>query len=177
LGEQPSDICGILVESSVVRASRIEAHCDRLIKVLVDHEAHALDGLSEALKGDYLEERVTLYDLAGRPGDRDRAAADKARVAVFEAFREYNITLPPILRAMMADVPMATPQQYAEAVADINMYYRRLFDAAKLPYGQKQAKAQSAGGITSGTKSSAPVELIRMLRVVEQRFFFLGRAG
>ena len=145
-----------------------EAHCDRLIEVLIDHEAHALDGLSEALKADYLEERVTLYDLAGRPGDRDRAAADKARVAVFEAFREFNIPLPPNLRAMMADVPKATPQQYADAVADINTYYRRLFAAAKLPYGQKQAEAQSAGGVTSGTKSSAPVELIRVLRVVEQ---------
>jgi hypothetical protein len=152
-----------------------EAHCDRLIKVLIDHEAHALDGLSEALKADYLEERVTLYDLAGRPGDRDRAAADKARVAVFEAFREFNIPLPPNLRAMMADVPKATPQQYADAVTDINTYYSRLFAAAKLPYGQKQAEAQSAGGVTSGTKSSAPVELIRVLRVVEQPFFGPGR--
>jgi hypothetical protein len=76
---------------------------------------------------------------------------------------------------MMADVPKATPQQYADAVADINTYYRRLFAAAKLPYGQKQAKAQSAGGVTSGTKSSAPVELIRVLRVVEQPFFGPGR--
>jgi hypothetical protein len=152
-----------------------EAHCDRLIKVLIDHEAHALDGLSEALKADYLEERVTFYDLAGRPGDRDREAADKARVAVFKAFRESNIPLPQNLRALMADVSKATPQQYADAVAEINTYYCRLFAAAKLPYGQKQSKAQSASGVTFGTKSSAPVELIRMLRVVEQPFVGPGR--
>ena len=34
-----------------------EAHCDRLIQVLIDHEAHALDGFFEALQADYLEER------------------------------------------------------------------------------------------------------------------------
>jgi hypothetical protein len=152
-----------------------DAHCDRLIKMLLDHEAHAVDGLSEALRADYLEERVTLYDLAGRPGDRDRAAADKARVAAFAAFREFNIPLPPSLRAMMADVPKATPQQFADAVADINAYYRHLFAAAKLPYDQKQAKAQSAGDVSSVTKSSAPVELIRVLRVEEQPFFGPGR--
>jgi hypothetical protein len=75
----------------------------------------------------------------------------------------------------MADVPKATPQQYADAVADINKYYRRLLAAAKLPYGQKQAEAQSAGGVTSGTPSSAPVDLIRVLRVVEQPSFGQGR--
>ena len=65
--------------------------CDRLIKVLVDHEAHALDGYSEALKAEYLIERAILHDAAGRPGDRDRAAADKAKAAVFRAFAEFNI--------------------------------------------------------------------------------------
>ncbi len=152
-----------------------EAHCDRLIKVLIDHEAHALDGLSEALKADYLTERATLYDLAGRPGNHDRAAADTARVAVLEAFRKFNHLLPLHVRLLISVAPKATPQQYADAVEEINTYYNRLFAAAKLPYGQLQAKAQSAVGVTAGTKSSASLELIRALRVVEQRFVGPGR--
>jgi hypothetical protein len=140
--------------------------CDRLIKVLIDHEAHALDGYSEALKAEYLMERSTLHDAAGRPGDRDRVAADKAKAAVFESFRLFNLpqNAQQKAKAIAADLPKATPQQYADAVADMNTYYRSLLVAAKLPYGEKQAKAKSAGRATSGTKPSAPVELVRLIR-------------
>ena len=130
--------------------------CDRLIKVLSRPRGHALDGYSEALKAEYLSERSTLHDAAGRPGDRDRAAADKAKAAVFEAFATVQHPPPPErqagVKAIEADLPKATPQQYADAVADINTYYRSLLAAAKLPYGEKQAKAKSAGRATSGTK-------------------------
>ena len=154
-----------------------EAHCDRLIKVLIDHEAHALDGFSEALKADYLMERVTLYDSGG-PSRRPRSGGGRqGQGGRVRSIPRVRIPLPPNVRAMMADVPKATPQQYADAVAEINTYYRSLFAAAKLPDGEKQAKAQSAGGVTSGTKSSAPVELIRLLRVVDLEQPFFGRAG
>ncbi len=140
--------------------------CDRLIKVLIDHEAHALDGYSEALKAEYLMERSTLHDAAGRPGDRDRVAADKAKAAVFESFRLFNLpqNAQQKAKAIAADLPKATPQHYADAVADMNTYYGSLLVAAKLPYGGKQAKAKSAGRATSGTKPSAPVELVRLIR-------------
>jgi hypothetical protein len=144
------------------------SQCDRLIKLLVDHEAQALDGYSEALKAEYLVERATLYDAAGRPGDRDRAAADKARAAAFDAFSQPNIPLPPTakqaLETIKADLPKATPQQYAAAVADINTHFRNLLAAAKPSDREKQAKAQSASHTISDTKASAPMELVRFVR-------------
>ncbi len=144
------------------------SQCERLIKLLLDHEAHALDGYSEALKAEYLTERATLYDAAGRPGDPDRAAADKAKAAVFDAFAQFNIPLSPnakqALEAIKANLPKATPEQYADAVADINTYYRNFLAAAKLADREKQAKAQSAGHSPSDTKASAPMEFVRLFR-------------
>ncbi len=144
------------------------SQCDRLIKLLVDHEAHALDGYSEALKAEYLTERATLYDAAGRPGDPDRAAADKAKAAVFDAFAQFNVPLSPdakqAFEAMKAELPKATPEQFAEAVADINTHYRNLLAAAKLSDREKQTNAKSASHTTSDSKASAPVEFIRFIR-------------
>ncbi len=56
---------------------------------------------------------------------------------MFEAFREFNGALAANLQALMANMPTATPQQCADAVAEINTYYRGLFAVAKLPGGQK----------------------------------------
>ena len=147
------------------------SQCDRLIKLLVDHEAHALDGYSEASKAEYLTERRTLYDAAGRPGDPDRAAADKAKAAVFDAFAQFNVPLSPdakqAFEAMKAELPKATPEQFAEAVADINTHYRNLVAAAKLSDREKQTNAKSASHTTSDSKASAPIEFIRFIRRLE----------
>ncbi|MGO9465469.1 MAG: hypothetical protein ACLQVF_15100 [Isosphaeraceae bacterium] len=140
--------------------------CDRLIKVLIDHETRALDGYSEGLKAEYVSVRTTLHDAAGRPGDRDRAAADKAKAELIKSLEQLaqSPRQTAQAKAIPAALPMATPQQYSDAVADANTYCRGLLAAAKLPYAEKQAKAQSAGGATSGAKRSAPVELARLVR-------------
>ncbi len=50
-------------------------HCDRLLKLLLAHDAGAIDGYSEGLRAEYLTARVTIRDLvrhqrelAGRMG-------------------------------------------------------------------------------------------------------------
>jgi hypothetical protein len=144
--------------------------CNRLIKILTDHEAHALDGYSEAVKAEYLVARSALFDLAGRPGDRDRAAADKARA---DLVREA----PPMLEQMgkdapkkahtmeiVADLSKATQKQFGDAVADCNAYYRDLLALAKLPYAEKQVKLLTAGQ-GSPVGLSSPVEFARLLRL------------
>ncbi len=144
------------VVTPVLSHPRLRAtQCNRLIKDLIDHEAHALDGYSEALKAEYLIVRTTLYDAAGRPGDRDRAAAEKAKaeligllVPIAESTQQKAQA-----KAIAAELPTGTPQQFAEAVAEGNTYYRSLLAAAKLPYREKVAKAQPVASATSGAKS------------------------
>ncbi len=140
------------------------AQCTRLIKAFTDHESRAIDGYSEGLKAEYLMARTTLRDASGRPGDPDRATAEQAKTETLRMLGE--ISQDPNWRVrmvtMLADLAKATPQDYAEAVAAINTHYRDLLAAAKLPFAQRQAKVQSAGGFPA-SNSSAPVELARLL--------------
>jgi hypothetical protein len=143
--------------------------CNRLIKVLTDHEARALDGYSEGAKAEYLMARSTLFDLAGRPGDRDRAAADKAKA---DLVRDALPMLEQMAKdapkkaqtkEIVADLSNATQKQFDDAVADCNAYYRDLLALANLPYAEKQVKLLTVGQ-GSRVGSSSPVEFARLLR-------------
>lgn len=144
------------------------AQCDRLIKAFTEHEARALDGYSEALKAKYVVLRTTLHDVSGRPGDRDRTAADKAKADTL-AILEQLVQDPQQkarVQTIKAELPNATSQQYADAVAAGNTYYRNLLAAAKLPYAEKQARVQSVSSLPE-TKAGAPLELTRVLQTAE----------
>jgi hypothetical protein len=148
-----------VLSSAKLRGSQ----CNRLTKLLIEHESQALDGYSEAIKAEFLVVRSTLRDAAGRPDDRDRAAADKAKEELLRLVRDN----PGVLgraKPISGDLSKATPKEYADAVAECNTYYRNLLAAAKLPYTERMAKARAAANGTSAS-SSAFLDLYHVLRI------------
>jgi hypothetical protein len=137
--------------------------CNRLTKLLIEHESHALDGYSEGIKAEYLMVRSTLRDAAGRPGDRDRAAANKAREELLGLLRA-NPGMLGRAKPISVDLSKATPKEYADAVAECSTYHRNLLAAAKLPYTERMAKARGAANGTSA-RPSALLDLYHALRI------------
>ena len=56
-------VCLDLVKTILADPGLRVEHCDRLLKVLLGHEAAAIDGYSEALRAEYLIGRVWLQDI------------------------------------------------------------------------------------------------------------------
>ena len=71
---------------------RVE-HCDRLLKVLLGHEAAAIDGYAEALRAEYLIGRVWLRDIDRTEPQAAAQASPAERARLVRDLTDYHRTL------------------------------------------------------------------------------------
>jgi RNA polymerase sigma factor (sigma-70 family) len=146
------------------------AHCDRLLALLVEHEARSVDAYTEGLRTEYLSSRATLHDLVF---DQDRVRAEWNRLnhqagpsivatiaepELISALAPNAKMAPPgvgqQLKAMVdeirslkhikdldARIARTTPEELAKQVEKINELYGGLLGAANAPYPERIRKS------------------------------------
>jgi hypothetical protein len=120
-------------------------HCDRLLKVLVEHEAKSPDGYVEGLRTEYVTFRVGLPELIQDPervgkalGIRKQDGQSTVR-ALVEALgsRDTARTLP---ADADSKIRQTTPAELARQVEKVNGVYRTLLGLDGVPYAARQQK-------------------------------------
>ena len=71
---------------NILASPRIRSEqCDRLLEVLIKHEARSIDGYLEGLRASYVTTRVTLRDVVQRPRELAKAMGLKPGQSVVRA--------------------------------------------------------------------------------------------
>jgi hypothetical protein len=77
--------CVSMVKMILASPALRPEHCDRLLEVLVRHEAKSVDGYVEGLRGSYVTTRVTLRELVERQRELGKAMGVKPGESVVRA--------------------------------------------------------------------------------------------
>jgi SLA1 Homology Domain 1 (SHD1) protein len=88
-------------------------HCDRLMALLAEHEAKAIDAFSEGNRADYIHSRQTLHDLQYRTGGFDPKTMKETWGL------SGNVTSPLVCFKIFTDLGGGSPQQLAKATAHL----------------------------------------------------------
>ena len=148
------------------------AHCDRLLALLLEHEAQSVDAYSEGLRADYLSYRATWHELIF---DQGRLREQQARIgkpvgassSIVAAIADNDappeeFRCPPpgasvarklgamsewmkslkSFKQLDALIARTTPEDLSGQVAKLNELYRGLLGAAGAPYLERMRKSK-----------------------------------
>ncbi len=131
---------------------RVE-HCDRLLKLLLGHEATLGNAYIEGLRAEYVTSRTAFRDLDRNPFNLFKALGDNIGKANAKAVPKPNPGRPDGSRTTPkdADAPIAKHALSAapRGMRAVNDYYRTLLSLDDLPYAErltKVAEVRADGG-------------------------------
>ncbi len=135
------------------------AHCDRLQKVLSEHEASSIDSYTEGLCAGYLTAEVTLSDLVRHQRELAKGMGLKPGESLLQAMTAIIPGLlgspdqpqsptsaraaapsDAALKEMEVKLARTTPAELARQSREVGRYYRALLALAKTPYAQRIEK-------------------------------------
>ena len=145
------------------------AQCDKLLKVLVEHEKKLIDGYAEGTKTEYLMQRSVLRELAGRPDAPDPAANDSARKNLAEVLTQVSqqsngeVAVPASVLELFKKGPIATqPTEYAATLKALSDTTAGELADLRRPYAERAAHVSARqAAFPSGTLTA---QVIRALR-------------
>jgi hypothetical protein len=122
------------------------AHCDQVISLLEDHRIKAIDGWAEALKEQYIVQRLLLHDLAARPANSRasvKSPRDEEIAMLMRSSPDMGDDLKKFQASIKADLNRASAQDYARAAARLARLYRDLLATTKLPFPDRYSRAEA----------------------------------
>ncbi len=86
-------VCADHIKTILIHPGLRVEHCDRLLKVLLGHEAGAIDGYAEALRAEYLIGRTWLRDIDRTEPQAAAQASPAERARLVRDLTDYHGTL------------------------------------------------------------------------------------
>jgi hypothetical protein len=145
-----------------LRSPRITVpQCERLLRVLTDHETQAIDGYSECLKTEYLTVKVTLHELAPSHG-RGGASSSAKREELLKSLAGMGLGNGQLDSGSVgALLAQATPQQFDRASSNVDRLFRDLLGTAKLPHAQRGPRVSDL--VQAAPRSTGPERIVQAL--------------
>jgi hypothetical protein len=146
-------VCVDTIPRILVARGLREEHCNRLLKVLAEHDAKATDGYVEGLRAEYLSARVTLQDLVRHQPELAKQLQKfgvKPGTSVVKALLETPQGLGPsagparpLPDDVDARVARTSPAELARVVRDLDGNHRMLIGLDGIPYAARLARIEA----------------------------------
>lgn len=129
-------------------------HTDRLLKLLAEHEAKALEPLREALKAEYITWRAVARDLAGRNADQGKNQAAKAQRRAVELLLGAGGQSPRPADVDEAVKALGRPSaaDYQAATEELTRFYRTMDALVDRPFAGRLAQARASAEALTGDR-------------------------
>jgi hypothetical protein len=143
-------VCASMVKTILASPALRSEHCDRLLEVLIKHEARSIDGYLEGLRASYVTTRVTLRDVVQHQREMAKAMGLKPGESVVRALvaqaegpavsgkanagADPTRTLPEDWDAQVAETPAT---EMSRRGREVDRYYGALMALGSTPYAAR----------------------------------------
>ena len=147
-----TQVAGAEMVTRLLASSELKVRdCDRLLKVLAEHEARSHDGYVEGLRGEYLVGRVTLEELVRHQRELAQRMGLKPGQSVAKAILEprspATATAADSAKPLPEDVDVrlagTTPAELSRQVGEMSRFSRELLSLDGVPYAERLRKIAS----------------------------------
>jgi hypothetical protein len=137
-----------ILEIVVAPEARAE-HCDRLIKLMTQHESKMTNGYVEALRAEYVAVRLTVRDLTRHQSDFGKRLGVKPGESVVEAFTKMLSQGAPLSRAgrfpdnVDTLIARTTTTDMTRKIRELDRFYSALLSMDGVPYADRIVKVRA----------------------------------